>query len=63
VVDAGEAVELEVRDVVTVADRADDGVQLAARDVRLRPTCSTWRTIASTWSAVADSFMTIIIWT
>ena len=35
-VDAREAVELEVGDVVAVADRADDGVQLAARHMCLR---------------------------
>ena len=62
VVDAGRAVEVEVGDVLAVADRADHGQHLALGDVRAcAPTDSTRSTTASICSFVAASFITIII--
>ena len=60
-VDAGVALELEARDVLAVADRADHGHLLAADWVGAAPTDSIRSMTAWISSSVAVGFITIII--
>ena len=61
-VDAGGALEVEVRDVLAVADRADHGEELALETWAWAPTDSTRLTTGvDLLVGVASSFMTIII--